>query len=139
MQQELENENEIILSVLKHDEIKSILREEKKLYRIKKETNALLCKVELFRIIKLYLLQIPKHLSYTHDEKTKLKLLKIAEHLPFKLIHNNLESIDKKACKINQVVVSQQNEDQFCSTYINKRIVTCLKKNELKIKQLLGK
>ena len=139
MDEQLQKENQLLHSLFKqHEEIKMIVQEEKKLHRVKQETNALLCKMELLRMVKTYLLSVPRYLSYAKDEKSRVKALKIVEKFPFKSIHKNLESIDKKADKINKVVVTQQNEHKYCAKFINKRIVSALDHNKLKLMKEIG-
>jgi len=139
MEETIQLENQIINTEFRHhSEIQFLLREESSLMTMEQNTNVQLCKLELIRRIKFYLVEMIQLLSSNaKDPETKTKVIQIIESLSFQSIRKNLESMDKKSSEINNLRITYENEETFCLQYLYKRILTTLDHNKRKVLETL--
>lgn len=142
IQEQLQKENEWMSKFYKESPkltefLKLIIKEEKRVYQIKQQTNVVLCKQRIILYIKNFLKQAAL-LSYNEDTNKRKKIMKVIETLPMKTIVNNLESFDKKKTEINGTDIGHEDERKICEKFVYKRIEKSVSDKYRKIYELRG-
>lgn len=143
IEKELQEENEWMRKFYKEypkiiELLNLIIKEEKRVYQAKQETNVLLCKQRIILDMKKFLKEAALMTAYNEDSKKTKKIMKIIEKLPMKTIKKNLESLDKKKTKINEMDIRHEDEIRICEEFIYKKIKTSMNDKYRKIYELRG-